>query len=70
MCTPTDLYAVLASNLIRVPFGHWTKDSDNIRNFFNNLAEKLDFDPLVASNWYNVDTNAIRSELVYYLFRS
>eukprot|EP00026_Physarum_polycephalum_P002910 Phypoly_transcript_02919.p1 GENE.Phypoly_transcript_02919~~Phypoly_transcript_02919.p1 ORF type:complete len:813 (+),score=74.97 Phypoly_transcript_02919:109-2547(+) len=48
---------------VRVPFGHWTRDNENVRIFFNNLAEKLEFDPLVPSNWYSIDTYTMRNEL-------
>jgi hypothetical protein len=48
----------------KVPFGHWSSNMDNIRAFFDKLAEKLQFDPLVAHNWYNITTHTVLNEKV------
>ncbi len=34
--------------------GYWN-DIKNCRNFFINIAQKHNFDPLVSSNWYNIN---------------
>eukprot|EP00026_Physarum_polycephalum_P003775 Phypoly_transcript_03789.p1 GENE.Phypoly_transcript_03789~~Phypoly_transcript_03789.p1 ORF type:complete len:743 (+),score=94.75 Phypoly_transcript_03789:50-2278(+) len=37
------------------PAGYWTNDrSQNMRKFFDDYAQKMNFDPLNANNWYNV----------------
>lgn len=48
----------------RQPFGHWSTNTQNIREFFGNLAAKLGFDPLVSKNWYSVNTETVRAEKV------
>ncbi len=37
--------------------GYWN-DINNRRNFFIEFAQKHNFDPLVADNWYNVNMNS------------
>eukprot|EP00026_Physarum_polycephalum_P001173 Phypoly_transcript_01174.p1 GENE.Phypoly_transcript_01174~~Phypoly_transcript_01174.p1 ORF type:complete len:997 (+),score=112.19 Phypoly_transcript_01174:34-3024(+) len=42
----------------RVPKSHWN-DVGNMRRFFISFAESNGFDPLVASNWYNIPYDAL-----------
>jgi hypothetical protein len=37
---------------------------DNRRNYFNDYARKIGFDPLIPTNWYSVSAHSILSEKV------
>jgi hypothetical protein len=46
------------------PMGHWTIDGGkNIRLFFDEMARKRNFDPLVPTNWYRIVLNDVLQEV-------
>ncbi len=48
--------------------GYWN-DSKNHHNIFIKFAQKHNFDPLVADNWYNINMNLFKGmqKVLYYL---
>ena len=44
------------------PAGYWT--NYNMRKFFDDYAQKNNFDPLCANNWYNVKRKDVIMERV------
>lgn len=49
----------LESQLIFNTAGHW-QNKQNRRKMFELVAKRLNFDPLIASNWYNVTLKKLR----------
>jgi len=48
------------TKFLKAPTGYWTKS--NIRKYFANFAAKRNFDPLLASNWYQWTAKDILAE--------
>lgn len=46
---------------------YW-ENIDNQRKFLENFANKNNFDPMIASNWYSVTSNVLLSYQVFLLF--
>eukprot|EP00026_Physarum_polycephalum_P001348 Phypoly_transcript_01349.p1 GENE.Phypoly_transcript_01349~~Phypoly_transcript_01349.p1 ORF type:complete len:1107 (+),score=164.22 Phypoly_transcript_01349:191-3322(+) len=42
----------------QLPYNHWN-DAENKREVFRQVAKEMEFDPLIASNWYSVRTDSI-----------
>jgi hypothetical protein len=51
---------------MRQPHGHWTvDDGENCRQFFEDFAKKMNFEPLVPENWYPITLQRVLQEKVY-----
>jgi hypothetical protein len=44
----------------------WTTEA-NRRAFLDKFAQARGFDPLIAENWYPIDSVTLRSQVVYFL---
>eukprot|EP00026_Physarum_polycephalum_P001437 Phypoly_transcript_01438.p1 GENE.Phypoly_transcript_01438~~Phypoly_transcript_01438.p1 ORF type:complete len:1047 (+),score=162.81 Phypoly_transcript_01438:248-3388(+) len=56
-------HALFGMDQERLPAGHWDLDDGiNLRIFFDKLAKKSDFDPLLARNWYSATSEMVAKE--------
>lgn len=53
----------LQENRFKTARGHWLS-LQNQKNFFEDFADKMGFDPLKTSHWYSITTDQVVAEKV------